>query len=586
MSEPSTAELIKIAMLSARRVRARTSGSLWRLPVLRWRYGLPIADRFTVIPSDLHIADPASAIEMMQGQFNFAGRVASLDGSSSSPFVLRPPGLAWERELHGFAWLRHLNAGGGPEARNFAVFLTEDWIKRAPPKSDVAWEPAVLGRRMVSWITHAPLLLEGATQSSYDRITDSLGEQLVELSSRWRECGNDLHRLQSLVSLVTAMLCIARHDAELQEASRMLGEELRAQVFPDGGHLSRNPAVLIDLLLDLLPLRECFKVRNTPAPPELETSTAGMMRMLHLLRLGDGNLARFNGMGETPPEELSTVLAYDQIPVSEAEAPSPPKLARHSKYARLQAGTTVIAIDAGGPPAWDVAGQAHAGCLSFEMSSGDMPLLVNGGAPELAFDDWLMEARATASHNTLCVDGTSSSRMIESPTLEDLAGGRPLRYPDSVEAGVAEDEAGQVFEGRHDGYARHRGLLHGRKIRLSEDGRRVSGLDRLSSRQSVLRLAKDAPFAVHFHLHPSIVCDPVEASDGMQPGRSVLLTLSNGERWCFRSEDLPLSVEASRHYASFRGPLASLQIVLRGATFGESTVRWSLERVAPSAAEA
>ncbi len=95
---------------------------------------------------------------------------------------------------------------------------------------------------------------------------------------------------------------------------KLLAAELERQVLPDGGHLSRNPSVLVELLLDLLPLRQCFAARRQPSRPRpaLLAAIARMTAMLRHLRLGDGMLARFNGMGATERDVLATVLAYDE----------------------------------------------------------------------------------------------------------------------------------------------------------------------------------------------------------------------------------------------------------------------------------
>ena len=68
-------------------------------------------------------------------------------------------------------------------------------------------------------------------------------------------------------------------------------------MFPDGGHISRNPGVIIDLLLDLLPLKQAFTGRNIAPPPQLLNAIDRMMPMLRFFRHDDGNFALFNGMG-------------------------------------------------------------------------------------------------------------------------------------------------------------------------------------------------------------------------------------------------------------------------------------------------
>ena len=87
-----------------------------------------------------------------------------------------------------------------------------------------------------------------------------------------------------------------------------------------------------------------------------------MLPMLRYLRLGDGMVARFNGVGCAPAAGFATVLAYDDgslAPLAEA---------RPSGYARLERGDAVVVVDVGKPPMLALSADAQAGCLSFEMS--------------------------------------------------------------------------------------------------------------------------------------------------------------------------------------------------------------------------
>ena len=60
------------------------------------------------------------------------------------------------------------------------------------------------------------------------------------------------------------------------------------------------PGALIELLIDLLPLRQTFAARNIAPPPALLNAIDRMMPMLRFFRHGDGNFALFNGMSATP----------------------------------------------------------------------------------------------------------------------------------------------------------------------------------------------------------------------------------------------------------------------------------------------
>src|SRR5271166_7121037 len=59
------------------------------------------------------------------------------------------------------------------------------------------------------------------------------------------------------------------------------------------------PSDLIELLFELLPLKQCFVARQLEPPDALHTALSRMHPMLRFLRLGDGSVAHFNGMGPT-----------------------------------------------------------------------------------------------------------------------------------------------------------------------------------------------------------------------------------------------------------------------------------------------
>ena len=162
-----------------------------------------------------------------------------------------------------------------------------------------------------------------------------------------------------------------------------------------------------------------------------------MTAMLRHLRLGDGALARFNGMGATERDALATVLAYDEGRASPAR-----DAAVRSGYARLSAAESCVLLDAGAAPPLELAGAACAGCLSFEMSSGSELLLVNGGTPAPAEAARRAVARATASHNTLCLGEQSSAKLMRNARLERAIGSALLRHPDRVACEVRQSEAG------------------------------------------------------------------------------------------------------------------------------------------------
>lgn len=535
-----------------------------------WLPSLPVAarpvDRLLIVPQDLRTADPSFWREVEHGQFGLAGSIAFLRGRS--PFDIAPPNAAWERELHGFGWLRNLAAAGDGDARQAARRLASEWAIRFSGRKGIAAEPAVAGRRLISWISHAALLLEGADAATYELLTSNLGRQIALLSASRRDAADGYPRLITLIALMFADLSVAGHQRQLKDVEPTLTAELSRQILPDGGHMSRNPGVLVEIMLDLLPLNQCFIARDRQAPTQLSEALTRIHAMLRFLRLGDGMLARFNGMSVPMAAALGTVLAYGDAAAPELNE------ARASGYARLARGRSIVVADVGSPPPLAVGGEAQAGCLSFEMSAGARLVFVNGGMPGPAGADWYSAARASANHNTLCLSEQSSAKLVSYHRLKATAGTPPLRQPDNVDWHIEDIDGGVALEASHDGYQRRLGLLHSRRLLLSPDGTRLEGRDRLHGAKRKVRLKSDAPFAIHFHLHPDVTCRLLSEPNGAE------LTLADGQRWCFKGEGAALTVEESVYFANSAGPRPALQIVLRGATFGDSEITWVIEHAA------
>ncbi len=281
-----------------------------------------------------------------------------------------------------------------------------------------ARRPEVIARRIISWISQAPLVLDDSDVRFYRRFLRSLTRQVRQLRHTAPDARDGVPRLLSMIAVMYASLCMANQARHIKAATKRLSDELERQILPDGGHISRNPGALIELLVDLLPLRQVFTARNMPPPPALMHAIDRMMPMLRFFRHGDGNFALFNGMGPTRSDLLSTILAYDDArgtPVSNAA---------HSGYQRLEASGTVVIMDTGPPPPMPASQEAHAGCLSFELSAKFNRIVVNCGLTATGRDAWRQVARATSAHSTVTFNDVSSCRFIESGRDPAHAAGR------------------------------------------------------------------------------------------------------------------------------------------------------------------
>jgi uncharacterized heparinase superfamily protein len=523
------------------------------------------AERLLIAPQDIRTGDPTIANDFYEGYFAFGGKIVNAHGRS--PFEIEPGSAAWARALAGFGWLRHLRAADTAMARNHARAFVDDFMTRmGKPAPKPAWEPRVVARRTLAWLSQSPLILDGADRAFYRRFMRALGRSQMVLEHEIKAGLSGEPRLLAAITLAELGLC-AQGAAKLQKkGTKLLADELDRQILPDGGHISRNPQILIDLLLDLLPLRQAYAARNVAAPPQLLNAIDRIMPMLRLFRHGDGSLAHFNGMGVTAPDMLAAVLAYDD---ARAQALTN---APYSGYQRLEMESGLLIIDAGPPPPRDFSQQAHAGCLAFEFSSGAHHLIINCGAPDGHREAAREAARTTAAHSTLTIDDTSSCRFAFNTSLGKWLGHRILSGPDKVTAEKIIDPAATRLRLSHDGYQTRFGLIHERDLTLSDNGCRLEGQDRLKV-VCPSKPLENHPYCLRFHIHPGVHLKLSSET------RSVFFELADHSQWLFEAPGSDMIIAESVFFAAPDGPRRCEQIVISATTGEAMQIDWSLRRL-------
>jgi len=569
MSRVSIADRSRLSWLTLRRRLDHTIGRLRAHPLGRLPFVSGRSERLVIAPQDLRTADPTRASEIYGGRFAFAGKIVICDGRS--PFEMTPPSEDWADTLLSFGWLRHLRAAESAITRANARALVDEWIELQGSWHPLAWQPEILARRVIAWLTHAPLILNDVDVGFYRRFLRTLTRQVRYLRSTAPDTRDGVPRLQARIALTYAALCMADQFDHLRKATRHLVAELERQILPDGGHVSRNPGALIELMLDLLPLSQVFAARNVPPPPALLNAIDRIMPMLRFFRHGDGRFALFNGMGPTEPDLIATILAYDDT--HGASLPNAP----HSGYQRLEAGRAVLIMDTGRPPPIDLSADAHAGCLSFELSTKHR-IVVNCGMPEIGKANWRDVARATAAHSTVTFNDASSCRFLDARSFRRLFGSPIVDGPRTVEVQREDHDNGLSLRTSHDGYLQRFGIVHQRSLVLAPDGNRLDGEDQFYPAEGDVLANKTLDkFAVRFHLHPRV------GATRQADGHSVVLALPDNEVWTFDAYEHQVALEESVYLAGQDGPRRTFQIVIFGEARATPRVAWSFSHGAQPA---
>ena len=527
-------------------------------------------DRLIIAPHDLRTADATRAAEIYAGRFVFAGKIVTCHGRSV--FDLEPPSEDWEVALLGFGWLRHLRAADTAITRANARSLIDDWLSNPSRGRPVGRRADVLARRVISLLSQAPLVLNDTDGKFYRRYLRGLTREIRTLRYTLLDIPDGVPRLQVLIALCYASLCLANQARHIRSATRKLSDELQRQILPDGGHISRNPGALIELLIDLLPLRQTFAARNVAPPPALLNAIDRMMPMLRFFRHGDGSFALFNGMSSAPSHLLATLLAYDDTHgVPMANMP-------HSGFQRLDAGTMTVIMDTGPPPPPNVSHEAHAGCLSFELSAGPGRIVINCGMPATGRDNWRAFARGTPAHSTLTYHGASSCQFVELTAIKRFLQGSPIvSGPTNVESYREVMANGTLLTTSHDGYLDRFGMIYRRVLMAAQDGSRLDGEDTVSPAPGGRFKGTATDYTLRFHLHPAV------KASRLGDARGVMLVLPNREVWSFEALDDKVELEDSVFLAGNDGPRRTTQIVIHQDSRQASSIRWSFVRSTTSA---
>lgn len=522
-------------------------------------FGLPgvAPGRLIVAPTDLRVIDPFVAEEIFVGRFPLAGRI--LDAGNQSPFALELPSHHFAVRLHSFAWLRHIRADKSAAACANARAIVDDWIGLHGSRiGGVAWEADVIAQRIIAWLSHSTVVLHEADAGFYRRFLTSLAYQVRYLRRNAGHAPAGFTRLRVRIALAMASISMETRGSTIRRSARELNREIDRQILPDGGHVSRNPQSAVELLFDLLPLRQTYINLGHEVPARLIPAIDRMYPAIRFFRHQSGDLALFNGASSTLANELMSVLRYDET------AGQPFKALPHSQYHRMAAGGAVVLVDTGVPLSSDLSRTAHAGCLSFELSSGRHRFIVNSGSPRFAGDKLRQLARTTAAHSTVCIGTSSSARFSESEFLGPLMVSGVSKVDISRQTGP---DGSDRLCASHDGYLGKFGLVHEREIRMNEAGNKIAGRDRFLTPDGTPATESPAEAAVaRFHVHPSITLERIDE-------RKVRMTASDGESWTFSTPTGQLLIGEDVFFADVSGVRPSQQLEL---AFQGPEVRWFL----------
>jgi uncharacterized heparinase superfamily protein len=515
-------------------------------PVIRWVWTGPGNEDYTSALSDFRPSDRESLLEMMQGRYLLASKLVDTNGAS--PFAIDMVHDDWLDDLQSFAWLRHFRDARTDEERSFARALTIDWIDRDGGFDHRIWGLSLTARRVLNWIRHFNILVEGANPEDAKVITRSLGTQIQSLKLRAPFADEPVDALMAAIALLGVALSDTDREREIPSRLYAMNMLLDKQIDEDGLHRSRSAKVQFQLIVELTTIRQALLRQSDAYRNELGEMLESMHRALDAISLGTGEPAYFNGTGQMP---------HDIVVAVQAQTPTRARsTGTAGGYGRLIWGRSIVVADSGLVPPPEYARHMHASALAFEFSHGRDLVVCNCGPAQSDEEESALLFRQGIAHAGPTINALSAAAI---PTRGPLRN-RVVKIGRSPE--MASEEADHTLVMRTHGYAERFGVVLERRLTLLAEGLSLVGQDKvLKARGKV-----SGALAIRFHL--------AHQTQVSQAGDMLKLRLASGQVWNFLWEGADMRVEDSVRQSAYFGFHRTRQIVLDALVAEANEISW------------
>jgi uncharacterized heparinase superfamily protein len=515
-------------------------------PLVRWTWTGPSNDEITGTLGEFRPTDRESVLEMMQGRYLLSSKLVDTHGVS--PFSMDVVHDDWHDDLQTFAWLRHFRDARSDEERRFARTLALDWIGREGRFDPISWAPSICARRVLNWLRHFNILVEGASLEQAATIGRSLNRQIQSLRLRALLASEPVDALLSAIALVGVALCDQSGESEVPQRLRRVHRLLDQQIDEDGLHRSRCAKLQVRILVELVTIKQALSQQGEDGTDELSELMDSMHRALDAISLGTGEPAYFNGTGQMP---------HDLVVAVQAQSPARARATGIvGGYGRLISGQSIVVADSGQVPPVEHARTAHASALAFEFSHGRDLVVANcGPAPSSFQRDGLLFRRGVA-HSAPTINAVSAAAIASRGPLAGRVLG--IGAPSEITA----DEVDLSLLLRTHGYEDRFGVTLERRLTLLAEGKTLVGQDRLVPASGRVSGA----CAIRFHLAPQAEVE--ERPDLLR------LRLASGAIWSFLWEGADMRVEDSIRQSAYFGFHRTRQIVLDVLAEEADEVSW------------
>ena len=455
------------------------------------------------------------------------------------------------KNLHNFLWLNTLDI---KSSKIVTHNIIEDWIENNINFNEQTWKTEILSKRIISWISNINLTLEFADPSYKKKFNLCIVKQINHLFNNINNEKNYEIKIIGCATLILIGLIFIEYKKFKETGLEILKKIIKINFDYNGFPRSRNPEELTECFRYLVLIREWIKESQNPIPEFLDEIIYNSGISYNFINKNFSHIPLFNGSSSISNEEF-------QVYLTNAGYSFKQNFKERGGYCISSNKKITFIMDIGNSVEKKFSKKYQAGCLSFEIVSGNNKLICNTGFYYNKNDRLTTLCKSTAAHSTLYIDNHSSCTLNKLNIKEGL---KIISKKINIEK-----EFDQVTAS-HNGYQKKYGYLHERKIKFFKKKKLFVGRDSLITSKKAIK----ANFGIRFHVHPETKMVKTQNST------TILLSMKNGDGWKFTCPDYELIIEKGIYLGNKNKPNKNENIYISGiAERKDLIINWTLEKI-------
>ena len=442
-------------------------------------------EEISFTPKDIWPGDPILGDQLVQGYYNLANK--KIYSPEETLWQISNTNMFWQSEAHSFSWLRHLKARSGSLARKHARLLILEWLKLYKNYNNKTWELEILSRRVSAWITNFDFLLAEKDKKFSDILLKNIFKQIKFLRNQTNKSyfsflekkygleESSIKKIKVLRALILSSMCFESQLVRFSNYIKILESEIKNNFNIDGMHESKSPSTQLEILGDLVTIREAILSKQLKSPGFLETIIKKGAHTLKFFRTPAGTLAIFNG------SKQETKFLIDKI-INQADGQprgrGPISLSK-SGFEKIVCNGIMLIVDTYYNSNKNCSNAPHA----IEINLGKNRLLGSCGTIYKKNKSWRESLLSAAAHSSLILENTNPNKNNGSDTFAFSK-----RY---------QKDGSEIVFLRHEGYKNKFTATCSRTIEVNRTGKNVAILEEIQA----FKLLK---FDIRIHLNPKV----------------------------------------------------------------------------------